>query len=90
MSDLYTKYPNTLDSPASRALAITPSDSTDLTFVTKAIYVGGGGSIKVELVGDTTPANVTFTSVQAGSILPIRVRKIYSANTTATNIIGLY
>lgn len=33
---------------------------------------------------------VTFSSVQAGTVLPIRVRQVLSSGTSATNILALY
>jgi hypothetical protein len=33
---------------------------------------------------------VTFVGVAAGSVLPIRVARVNSTNTTATNIVALY
>ena len=77
-----------LTSPADNAVAVTPSNSTDLTYATRAIYVGGAGNVVVTMVGGGS--NVTFTGVQAGSILPIRVTRVLSTGTTATSIVALY
>ena len=67
--------------------AVTPSDSTDLDVIARAIYVGGAGNVvAVKHNGDT----VTFTGVQAGTVLPIAVRRINSTSTTATGIIALH
>jgi len=49
--------------------------------------VGGAGNIKVDTLGGDT---VTFTGVLAGSILPVRILKVYSTDTTATNIVAVY
>jgi len=73
--------------PADDAAVITPNDSSELDIFTRAIYVGGAGDIKVKMVGSGD--NITFVGVPAGSILPIRVRKVYT-DTTATNLIALY
>ena len=74
--------------PATNAFAITPNDSTQLTFTTRAVYVGGAGNLVVRLSGDT--ANVTLVGVAAGTLLPIRAILVASTSTTATSIIGLY
>lgn len=67
--------------------AITPSNSTDLDVLTRAVYVGGAGNlVAVDADGNTC----TFTGVPAGSILPIRVRRINSTSTTATSIVALF
>lgn len=68
------------------AFAITAHDSNELTYITKAIYVGGAGDLAVTMFnGDT----VTFAGVPAGTTLPIMVKLVKSTNTTATNIVGL-
>lgn len=80
--------PNTLGSdPAEDAGAVTPSDSTNLTRTARALYVGGAGNVVVITASGTA---VTFTNVQAGSIIPVRARRVNSTNTTATNIVALY
>lgn len=73
--------------PASHAYAITPSDSTILT-PTRGLWIGVGGAIKVDTVGGETA--VTFSGIPSGTLLPIAVTKVYSTNTTASSIVGLY
>lgn len=68
------------------AIAVTPSDSTILQ-VTRGLYVGSAGDVAVEMTDGQT---VTFTSVQAGTVLPLQVTKVLSTGTTAGNIIALY
>ena len=67
--------------------AITPSDATDLEWLTRGVYVGGEGDVVAVLPsGDT----VTFVGVLAGSVLPIACKRVNSTDTTATNIVALY
>jgi hypothetical protein len=87
MSDPYGTFSSVLDSPASSGFAVTPDDDSDLTISTRGLYVGGSGVLKVDLVGGST---LTFADVTAGDFLPLRVKKIYSTGTTATDLIGLY
>lgn len=87
MTDLYARHQPGLDSPAFRAAAVTPSDSADLAIASRALYVGGNGDISLILVGDTNP--VTLAGVPAGSVLPLRVRRIRQTGTTATAIVAL-
>ena len=77
--------------PAANAVVVTPSDSADLLFVTRGLFVGGAGNISV-IMGDQAvdATTVTFTGVLAGTILPIAVRRVRSTNTTATNIVALW
>ncbi|SRR6266446_1608276 len=62
------------------------SDTVDLTFPTKRLYVGGTGAIKVDMVGTGT---VTFAAVPVG-FHNIQAKRLYSTGTAATSIIGLY
>ena len=72
--------------PANSAFAITPHYTEELSFVTRAVYVGVSGDVVAKLDGDY--AAVTFKNVAAGSILPIRARLITTAS-TATDMLGL-
>ena len=76
-----------IDAPAANAAAVTPNDSADLTNVSRSLYVGGAGNVKVDMADVGT---VTFTGVPAGTILPIRVKRVYATGTTATTILVLY
>lgn len=70
-----------------KSVAITKSDSTDLSAtVTKGIWVGGGGDVAIKLVGDT--AAVTLVAVPSGTFIPGRFARVMSTNTTATSIVG--
>ena len=73
--------------PAYNAVEVTPNDGVDLTSTTRALYVGVGGDVKVDMHGTGT---VTFVGVSAGSLLPVRVDRVYSTGTTATSIVALW
>lgn len=85
--DTFAGRGGTVDSNARNAAAITPSDATDLTYVTRGIWVGGAGNISVEMVDTGT---VVFSGVQAGTILPLRVSRVNSTSTTASNLVALW
>lgn len=69
------------------AAAVTPSDTTDLTITTRYLFVGGAGTLTVDM---SNGATVLFTGVLAGSVLPIRVNRVRATGTTATNIVALW
>lgn len=72
--------------PGDGAFAITPHDTNELVKVTRALWVGGAGNVKVTMEnGDF----VTFSGVAAGTLLPLRVRLVFSTGTTATLMIGV-
>jgi hypothetical protein len=67
--------------------SVTPSDGTDLTNVTRALFIGGAGNLVViDQSGNTT----TFTGVAAGTLLTLRVTRVKATGTTATNIVALW
>lgn len=69
-----------------RWAAITPSDTTLLTEVPRAIYVGVTGDVTA--VDDTGTATL-FKAMPVG-LYPIQPVRINSTATTATNILALY
>ena len=86
MGDTFKNYASRLDSPASNAMEVTENDSTDLSNISRAVYIGGDGDLTVEMAGGQV---VAFTGLLAGTLLPIRVKKVKTA-TTATNVVVLY
>ena len=75
-------------SPARGAEAIT-YDTAVTNGVCRALYVGAAGNVSVVMADGET---VVFTAVNAGSVLPIQVRQVTTANTTvaAAVLIALY
>lgn len=84
--------------PASRAFAVTPSDTTDQL---QTIGVGSNdlfsrafqvqcraaGAISVITIdGDT----LTFTGCTVGEILPVIVKRVRTTGTVSADIVGLY
>jgi hypothetical protein len=87
------KYPtssylqaSSMSFPAEHAETVTPSDSTDLVVVSRALWIGGAGNISVVMASGAT---VTFSGIVAGTLLPIRVSRVKATSTTATNIIAV-
>ena len=76
-----------IDSPARNAFAVSPHNTNEMAFVTRGIYVGGAGDLKVTTIGGDT---VTFSAVPAGVILPVCAKIVFATGTTATLILGLY
>ncbi len=86
MTDRFQNTSSGISGPAFDAFNITPNDATDLSEVTRTLYIGGAGDITLTTKEGT---QVTFSSLNAGSLLPIRATKVHATGTTATNILGL-
>ncbi|MEM8956569.1 MAG: hypothetical protein AAGC86_02020 [Pseudomonadota bacterium] len=87
MADKFEHQTPGLTSPGIDAFAVTPSNGNDLPQVTRALYVGGAGSVRVELVSGS---EATFEAMQAGIMYPLRVRKVFSTGTSAQSLVGIY
>lgn len=81
-----TQYSPTFPMFPGDAAAVTPNDAVDLPQIS-VIFVGVGGNIKVTTAQGT---DVTFTGVNAGTVLPIQVRRVWSTGTTATSLTAVF
>ncbi len=77
--------------PARDCYTITPNDSQDLIndlgIYLRQLYVGTAGNVVLIAMDDSVA--VTFVSVPAGTVLPVRARQVLATGTTANNIVGL-
>lgn len=74
-----------LTSSAKSVKQITPSDSDELPFVTKAVSIGVQGALSiVNSLGDTETYESGCFAI--GVPLPMEVRKVLATGTTATKI----
>ncbi len=85
MTDLFQRFQPGLESPASRLLAVTPSDTADLAVASRALNVAQAGLVRVTTVaGDT---GTVF--IAAGVPFAIRVSRVWATGTTASGIAAL-
>jgi len=85
-ADLFQYNRPGLASPYTHAAAVTPHDTNELAYITRALYVGTAGALKVVTAdGDT----VTFGNVAVGE-LRIRVKQVFSTGTVASNIVSMW
>lgn len=84
-----TNYSPTFPMFPGGAKAVTPNDSTNLTYPS-VIYVGsvaGGAAVKVTTAqGDV----VTFSGLPAGFVIPVQVIRVWSTGTTASSLLAIY
>lgn len=77
-----------MSDPAPSAVVITPSDTVNFETPTRGIYVGVAGNISVQLA--TLGTAIVFKGAVAGSVIPVRARRVNSTGTTATDLVALY
>jgi hypothetical protein len=65
--------------------AITPSDTVDLPYDTRLIYIGGAGAVTVI---DTKGNSRVYTALALGNWHRISARRVMSTGTTATLLLG--
>ena len=82
--DSFGNFQPLLGDPAGRWIAVSASDSSDLPFVSKALYVGNTGNVTVQDMYDNT---TTIPNVPAGSILPGRFKRLMNTNTSASGFV---
>ncbi|MEL7393036.1 MAG: hypothetical protein AAFN06_10395 [Pseudomonadota bacterium] len=87
MIDNFEDHSLSLTAPVTSAETVSPSDTSDLAHVSRAIYIGVGGELSVQMVSGET---VTFSNVLAGTWLPLRVGRVMSTGTTAAALLSLY
>jgi hypothetical protein len=79
--DRFLNNTGNLSDPGWDAVAV--ANNVTFAYTARALYVGGLGDVEVITAAGNT---VKFTSVPAGTVLPIRCTKL-TTNTTATNVV---
>ncbi len=72
--------------PAMHGEAVTPSDSAELTNVSRALIIGTAGNLTVVMADGTT---LLITGCPAG-VIPIRVKQVKSTGTAAVGITSIW
>lgn len=72
--------------PCRAPYAITPHNTNALPEVTKGIYVGTAGDVRLVGVGSETP--VTYKNLPNGSYINVRAKRVLVTGTTASDLIG--
>lgn len=82
MSDNFQNYAKSLQSPADRHFAITPSDTIDIVPRPRAIYCQTTGNLRLR---DGSGTELTY-AVTAGQTIPFRAARVMLTGTTVTVI----
>lgn len=75
--------------PSPDALEFDGESDVTLPVHSRGVFICADGNLKVDMVGfpGVTGATVTFTGVKQGTILPIRISKIYDSGTTCSGVV---
>ncbi len=87
-STLYDKFGEVGHEPAAFGVAVTPSNTVDLLIPSRFLWVGGAGTLKMDLVGGET-VTITLTAESLGMV-PFRATRVYLTGTTATLIVACH
>ena len=83
--------PGEVINQARKALAVTPSDTVDLTLgPTRGLYNGGAAACAIAMILADDTAAVTLSNVPAGVFMPVRAKRVMATNTACTGIVGLW
>jgi len=77
---------------ARKAQDVTPSDTENISLDNadnrgSVLYIGTGGNLKVKT---SSGDDVIFKNIADGVFLPVQVVRVFSTETTATDIIALW
>jgi hypothetical protein len=85
MPDPFDGHAQSLESPATILVPVTPDDATDLPMPSRALNVAQEGMVRVTTTGGSTAT----LYIGAGSGFPVRVTRVWATGTTATGITAL-
>lgn len=88
MADSFANRADAVSDPATRAVAVVPSDSVPLPDIPKALYVGSGGNVTLRGAGGGT--DTVWKNVASGTILPFRAQYVRASGTSAADLLALY
>lgn len=72
---------------AQGGIAVSSSDSNELSPYSRALYVGTSGDVKVTHLDGSV---AVYPAVPAGMVLPVSCKLVWSTGTTASNIVNMY
>lgn len=84
MKDSFKSHTSGMRDPINSAAAVTPDDAADLAQVTRAIYVGETGDLRVTLIS----GEVAIFVAAGSGWHPIRVMRVWATGTTATGLLA--
>jgi hypothetical protein len=84
-----TQYSPTFPMFPGDAVAVTPSDTQDLS-TPAVLYIGNSGSTGSVKITTAQGSDVTFTGLIAGTVLPVQARRVWATGTDCTSIVAIF
>lgn len=75
-----------LDLASGDVLTVTKGDSGSDFLVSRALYVGTGGNLRILT---EKGQDVLFKNVADGALIPVRATRVFATNSTAADILAL-
>ena len=80
---------HTADEPFTGGKQITPNDSTDVVAGHRALWIGTGGTLAAVILDeDGVTRNTIATSVNDGTVYPMRVLRVLATGTSCSGIVA--
>ncbi|ADO41577.1 spike base protein, RCAP_Rcc01079 family [Ketogulonicigenium vulgare] len=86
-NDYFQSMSGGLESPAAQAVAITTSNTADLSVFPRALYATTAGTVRVTMMEGGA---IVTLPILVGVPLPVRVRRVWTTGTTASGIVGVW
>lgn len=86
MPDLFDSFQVGLESPAAHLHEVTPSDTEDMPYASRALNVAGEGTVRVT----TVAGDIATVAIAPGVPFPIRCTRVWASGTSATGIVSMY
>lgn len=87
MTDNFEKLSQSLDGPVSRCLRLSTSDTQDMPFVTRLVYVSGTSDGILSFIDANGNTTVNYP-VAVNSYHPIRIKRLLTTTTPGLSVFG--
>lgn len=86
----YSKKQRTSDEPFQGGVLVTPDDTNPLPVQARGLWVGVGGTLRVDLFIADGSTTATVNTTCDGGLFPFVVAKVHATGTTASQIVAGY
>ena len=86
MTDHFAHCVPGLESPASHLEEVIPSDTANLSNVSRALNVAISGAVRITTCG----GDIATVTIAAGTAFPVRACRVWATGTTATGIVAMF